>query len=223
VKAVGIERGGGPPEKQGGEAIMFEWIIVGLVSGWLAGKIINGVGYGMFCDIILGLVGGVVGGIIFEILGVRAHNFFGAVLMSTAAAMATRSKLRGTISGFGEVAARAHLPGWRTRDDVGIAVVHDPVSARRHEAIRLIKSVRVYDDLGLMLDGESPDFVDIASPPAYHAESVRAALTAGANVIVEKPLCLGVNEFDELAALAAKESRVLICVHNWKYAPAYAV
>jgi uncharacterized membrane protein YeaQ/YmgE (transglycosylase-associated protein family) len=88
VKAVGIERGGGPPEKQGGEAIMFEWIIVGLVSGWLAGKIINGVGYGMFCDILLGLVGGVVGGIIFEILGVRAHNFVGAVLMSTAGATA---------------------------------------------------------------------------------------------------------------------------------------
>jgi uncharacterized membrane protein YeaQ/YmgE (transglycosylase-associated protein family) len=67
---------------------MFEWIIVGLVSGWLAGKIINGVGYGMFCDIMLGLVGGVVGGIIFEILGVRAHNFVGAVLMSTAGATA---------------------------------------------------------------------------------------------------------------------------------------
>jgi predicted dehydrogenase len=136
--------------------------------------------------------------------------------------MATRSKLRGAISGFGEVAARAHLPGWRARDDIGIAVVHDPLSARRHEAIRLIKSVRVYDDLGLMLDGESPDFVDIASPPAYHAESVRAALNAGANVIVEKPLCIGLSEFDELAALAAKEARVLMCVHNWKYAPPYA-
>src|ERR1700719_2747210 len=74
--------------QSGGTRIMFEWIIVGLVSGWLAGKIINGVGYGMFCDIMLGLVGGVVGGIIFEILGVRAHNFVGAVLMSTAGATA---------------------------------------------------------------------------------------------------------------------------------------
>src|SRR5712671_4589785 len=115
--------------------------------------------------------------------------------------MATRSKLRGAISGFGEVAARAHLPGWRTRDDVGIAVVHDPLSARRHEAIRLIKSVRVYDDLGLMLDGESPDFVDIASPPAYHAESIRAALNAGAHVLVEKPLCLTLHDFNQLKEL----------------------
>src|ERR1700745_1560513 len=131
-----------------------------------------------------------------------------------------KAKLRGAISGFGEVAVRAHLPGWRTREGIALSVVHDPVSARRHEAIRLIKSVRVYDDLGLMLDGESPDFVDVASPPTYHAESVRAGLKAGANVIVEKPLCLGLAEFDELAALAAKVSRVLMCVHNWKYAPA---
>jgi len=29
-------------------------------------------------------------------------------------------------------------------------------SERRHEAIRLIKNVRVYDDLELMLDGEAP-------------------------------------------------------------------
>ncbi len=74
-----------------------------------------------------------------------------------------------------------------------------------------------------MLDGESPDFVDIASPPGFHAESVRAALNARAHVIVEKPLCLELGEFDELAALAANQGRVLMCVHNWKYAPAYAV
>jgi UDP-N-acetylglucosamine 3-dehydrogenase len=137
--------------------------------------------------------------------------------------MADRSKLRGAISGFGEVAARAHLPGWRTRDNVSIGVVHDPVSERRHEAIRLIKSVRVYDDLELMLDGESPDFVDVASPPGFHHGAARAALMAGAHVLVEKPLALTIDEFDELAKLAAEKQRVLMCVHNWKYAPAYAV
>jgi len=132
-------------------------------------------------------------------------------------------KLRGAISGFGEVAAKAHLAGWRTRENVSIGVIHDPVSERRHEAIRLIKNVRVYDDLELMLDGEALDFVDIASPPALHAEAARAALHAGAHVLVEKPLCLSLAEFDELAALAAARERVLMCVHNWKYAPSYAL
>jgi len=137
--------------------------------------------------------------------------------------VATKTKLRGAVSGFGEVAARAHLPGWRSRSNIALGVVHDPISERRHEAIRLIKNVRVYDDLELMLDGEALDFVDIASPPGFHAEAVRAALNARAHVIVEKPLCLELSEFDELAALATKQDRVLMCVHNWKYAPAYAV
>ena len=130
--------------------------------------------------------------------------------------------MRGAISGFGEVAARAHLPGWRTRENISIGAIHDPISERRHEAIRLIKNVRVYDDLELMLDGEAPDFVDVASPPGMHHAAARAALRAGAHVLVEKPLALTLADFDELAAIAAEKRRVLMCVHNWKYAPAYA-
>jgi predicted dehydrogenase len=129
--------------------------------------------------------------------------------------------LRGAISGFGEVAAQAHLPGWRTRPGVAIVAIHDPISTRRHQAINLLKNARIYDDLDLMLDGEALDFVDIASPPVFHAVAVRNALEAGAHVLVEKPLCLAAAEFEELAALAAKKSRVLMCVHNWKHAPAY--
>jgi predicted dehydrogenase len=132
-------------------------------------------------------------------------------------------KLRGAISGFGEVAAKAHLAGWRTRQSVNLGVIHDPIAERRHEAIRLIKNVRVYDDLELMLDGEAPDFVDIASPPALHGSTARTALNAGAHVLVEKPLSLSLAEFDEVAAVARARQRVLMCVHNWKFAPAYSL
>jgi predicted dehydrogenase len=130
-------------------------------------------------------------------------------------------KLRGAISGFGEVAARGHLPGWLTREDVSIVAVHEPVPERRQLAMRLLKNARIYDDLGLMLDGEAPDFVDIASPPAFHAVTIRSALEAGVHVLCEKPLCLDLADFDALAALAAERSRVLMCVHNWKHAPAF--
>ena len=65
---------------------MLAWILIGLISGWLAGKILNGNGYGVMADIGLGLLGGVIGGMIFEVLGVRAHNFIGAILMSTSGA-----------------------------------------------------------------------------------------------------------------------------------------
>ena len=72
-----------------------------------------------------------------------------------------------------------------------------------------------------MLAGESPDFVDVASPPAYHAATARAALESGAHVIVEKPLCLEPEHFDELRSLAAAQNRLLFCVHNWKHSPTY--
>jgi predicted dehydrogenase len=129
--------------------------------------------------------------------------------------------LRGAISGFGEVAAQAHLTGWRTRPEVNIVAIHDPVSERRHHAMRVIPNIRVYDDLELMLDGERLDFVDVASPPAYHAATARMALAAGAHVLVEKPLCLAADEFESLRATAAGRGRVLMCVHNWKHAAAY--
>ena len=40
------------------------WIIVGLIAGWLAGKVMSGGGYGLVGDIIVGVVGGLLGGFI---------------------------------------------------------------------------------------------------------------------------------------------------------------
>ncbi len=45
------------------------WIVVGLIAGWLAGKVMRGGGYGVLVDIILGILGGVVGGWVFGMLG----------------------------------------------------------------------------------------------------------------------------------------------------------
>ena len=36
---------------------IFWWIIVGLIAGWLAGKVMKGGGYGVIVDIILGYWG----------------------------------------------------------------------------------------------------------------------------------------------------------------------
>jgi len=44
------------------------WIILGLLAGWLAGKLSRGRGFGCIGDILLGLVGSVVGGWIFTAL-----------------------------------------------------------------------------------------------------------------------------------------------------------
>ena len=38
------------------------WIVVGLIAGWLAGKVMKGSGYGVLVDIVLGILGGIFGG-----------------------------------------------------------------------------------------------------------------------------------------------------------------
>jgi uncharacterized membrane protein YeaQ/YmgE (transglycosylase-associated protein family) len=45
------------------------WIVVGLIAGWAAGKIMKGSGYGVLGDLVLGILGGIVGGWILGLLG----------------------------------------------------------------------------------------------------------------------------------------------------------
>lgn len=41
---------------------LLSWIVVGLIAGWLAGKVMHGRGFGLLGDIIVGVVGALVGG-----------------------------------------------------------------------------------------------------------------------------------------------------------------
>ena len=45
------------------------WIIVGLVAGFLASKVVNRSGEGFLRDVLLGIVGAIVGGWIFQSIG----------------------------------------------------------------------------------------------------------------------------------------------------------
>ena len=45
------------------------WVIVGLIAGWLTGKLMGGPGKGALMDIIVGLLGALVGGFLMSILG----------------------------------------------------------------------------------------------------------------------------------------------------------
>jgi uncharacterized membrane protein YeaQ/YmgE (transglycosylase-associated protein family) len=45
------------------------WIVLGLIAGFIASKIVNKSGEGMILDIILGIVGAVLGGYLFQTFG----------------------------------------------------------------------------------------------------------------------------------------------------------
>ena len=62
------------------------WIVIGLIAGWLAGKIARGAGYGCITDIILGLVGSVLGGWLFMKLGILGGGFLYSLAAATVGA-----------------------------------------------------------------------------------------------------------------------------------------
>jgi uncharacterized membrane protein YeaQ/YmgE (transglycosylase-associated protein family) len=59
------------------------WIILGLVSGYIASKLVNQRGEGIILDIVLGIVGAIVGGWLFAFFGaagVTGFNLYSMVV-----------------------------------------------------------------------------------------------------------------------------------------------
>ena len=46
------------------------FLLVGLIAGWLAGKVMRGGGFGVIGDMIVGIIGALIGGWLFGVLGI---------------------------------------------------------------------------------------------------------------------------------------------------------
>jgi len=56
------------------------WVVLGLIAGYIASRIVDHQGEGIFLDIVLGIVGALVGGLLFAFFG--AHGVEGFNLYS---------------------------------------------------------------------------------------------------------------------------------------------
>lgn len=48
---------------------LVSFVVIGLLAGWIVGKILKGRGFGLANNLVIGIVGSVVGGVLFWILG----------------------------------------------------------------------------------------------------------------------------------------------------------
>jgi UDP-2-acetamido-3-amino-2,3-dideoxy-glucuronate N-acetyltransferase len=86
----------------------------------------------------------------------------------------------------------------------------------RHE----YESVRFCRDFSTVLSDPSIAAVALATPAVSHYEMAKAALEAGKDVFVEKPLAIDVKQGEDLVELAKAKSRVLMVGHILRYHPA---
>ena len=92
--------------------VILWWIVVGLIAGWVTGKIMKGSGYGTMWDIVLGICGALVGGWIMRMLGGTGQGGMiytilvaigGAVILTLLFRLITGNKSRGTGTGSGGI------------------------------------------------------------------------------------------------------------------------
>jgi predicted dehydrogenase len=104
---------------------------------------------------------------------------------------------------------------------VEIVAVADICEARRQLAHAKFPDARIYSDFRAMLAAEAGklDFVDIATPPAHHAEIAHAAFDHGLHVLCEKPMATSAEEAAGMLKHAQEARRVYFPCHNYKHAP----
>src|SRR5438552_5350900 len=135
------------------------------------------------------------------------------------ARLAAVKKLRLGVIGAGSWAVASHLPNFaRRRDEVEF------VGVARKGAELLVK---IRDDWGFQLASEDyHDVVDagidiclVSSPTAFHHEHAKAALEAGAHVLVEKPVAIEPGEAWDLVEAAERHGLHLVCSFGWNFLP----
>jgi uncharacterized membrane protein YeaQ/YmgE (transglycosylase-associated protein family) len=58
------------------------WIVVGLIAGFLAGKVMKGGGFGVLMDIVVGIAGAIVGGFVLGLLQIHAGGLIGSIVVA---------------------------------------------------------------------------------------------------------------------------------------------
>jgi uncharacterized membrane protein YeaQ/YmgE (transglycosylase-associated protein family) len=68
----------------------FAWILIGVIAGWLTGKLMKGAGFGFIMDMVVGLVGALIGGFLSSHLGfggVGEHGLLMSIIIAVIGAV----------------------------------------------------------------------------------------------------------------------------------------
>jgi uncharacterized membrane protein YeaQ/YmgE (transglycosylase-associated protein family) len=63
------------------------FLVIGILAGFLAGKIMKGSGFGLLGDLVVGVVGAFLGGWVFGLLGLTAYGLIGSLVTAVVGAL----------------------------------------------------------------------------------------------------------------------------------------
>jgi len=105
--------------------------------------------------------------------------------------------------------------------DAEIVAVYSRHEARAGELAAKHHIPRCFTDIDRAIAESGCDVVDICLPNHVHARTTIAAANAGKHVIIEKPLCLTLDEADAMIQACADNGRKLMYAEELCFAPKY--
>ena len=102
---------------------------------------------------------------------------------------------------------------------IGAADIYDESLKKFAEFYKEEKDLFMTNDYKELLAREDIDAIFVLSPDYCHEEHAIAALKAGKDVYLEKPLGITIEECDNILKVAMEEGRKLFLGHNMRYFP----
>ena len=132
------------------------------------------------------------------------------------------SKLRVGVIGLGEVAQVIHLPVIESLPErFELAAVCDISPGLLKRVGDRFRVARRYSDASELIAAGGLDCVFVLNSDEYHAECTIAALDAGLDVLVEKPMCLSPREAEQIIAARDRSGRTVMVAYMRRFAPAF--
>jgi myo-inositol 2-dehydrogenase / D-chiro-inositol 1-dehydrogenase len=122
--------------------------------------------------------------------------------------------VRAGVVGLGGIGVR-HARLLADLDEADVVAVAELDEARR-EAMGSALGAATYADWRDLLDSEDVEALIVSTPPAAHAEPTVAALEAGVDVFVEKPLARTDGDAAAIVGAAARTGRICAVGYQWR-------
>jgi len=125
-------------------------------------------------------------------------------------------RLTSALIGCGAI-AREHLAAVAALKNVEITALCDLSAARAEATAERFGVARWFTDYQQLLTDVRPDLVHITTPPTTHFQLTSACLSAGLNVLCEKPIVVNYQDFRELEQMAIGHRCRLIENQNFRF------
>jgi predicted dehydrogenase len=134
--------------------------------------------------------------------------------------MTNSPPLRVAVIGLGQIALKAHLPGYEKAAGCRLTALY---SSREDAAKKVAVQYgipTIFKDWKKLLASPEVDAVSICSPNATHGPIALEALKRGKHVLVEKPMAISTEEAKRMMKAARAAKKILMPHHNMRFDPA---